>query len=86
MQPRSNTGDNKPPKKYYSARKKFCAFCKDKVTLIDYKNHKFLENFISETGRISPASATCAAPDSCPRPSSGPADGLIRFTEKKRIS
>jgi small subunit ribosomal protein S18 len=62
MQTRSSSPEGKPQKKYYSARKKYCAFCKDKVTLVDYKNYKNLENYISETGRMFPArvSGTCA--------------------------
>jgi len=62
MQTRSSSPEGKPQKKYYSARKKYCAFCKDKVTLVDYKNFKNLENYISETGRMFPArvSGTCA--------------------------
>ena len=58
----SGSGDNKPHKKYYSSRKKFCLFCKERINLIDFKNQKTLENFISETGRIIPArmSGTCA--------------------------
>jgi small subunit ribosomal protein S18 len=56
MQTRSSSGDGKPQKKYYSVRKK------DKITLVDYKNFKNLENYISETGRMFPArvSGTCA--------------------------
>jgi small subunit ribosomal protein S18 len=62
MQTRSSSTDGKPQKKYYSVRKKYCAFCKDKITLVDYKNFKNLENYISETGRMFPArvSGTCA--------------------------
>jgi small subunit ribosomal protein S18 len=91
MQPRSNPGDGKPVKKYYSARKKFCAFCKDKITLIDYKNHKNLENYISETGRIFPArvSGTCAYHQKQLSKAIKRARqmALIKFTEeKKRLS
>ena len=62
MQTRSSGPEGKPQKKYYTARKKYCAFCKDKITLVDYKNYKNLENYISETGRMFPArvSGTCA--------------------------
>jgi small subunit ribosomal protein S18 len=62
MQTRSSSADGKPQKKYYSVRKKYCAFCKDKITLVDYKNFRNLENYISETGRMFPArvSGTCA--------------------------
>jgi small subunit ribosomal protein S18 len=91
MHPRSSDGPSRPPKKYYSARKKFCAFCKDKVNLIDYKNYKTLENFISETGRIFPArvSGTCAYHQKQLSKAIKRARqmALIKFTEeKKRLS
>lgn len=62
MQNRGTSSEGKGFKKYYTSRKKFCAFCKDRVTLVDYKNSKNLENFISETGKIFPSrvTGTCA--------------------------
>jgi len=62
MQNRPPAGEGRPPKKYYSSRKKFCIFCKDRITLIDYKSQKTMENFTTETGKIVPArvSGTCA--------------------------
>jgi small subunit ribosomal protein S18 len=62
MQSKPAGSENKGPKKYYSTRKKFCLFCKERVNLIDYKNAKLLENYTSETGKISPArvTGTCA--------------------------
>ncbi|MDD5432806.1 MAG: 30S ribosomal protein S18 [Candidatus Omnitrophica bacterium] len=33
-------------------RKKFCRFCADKVKVIDYKDAKRLESFITERGKI----------------------------------
>ncbi len=49
-------------KKYYFSRSKHCTFCRDKVKFIDFKNHKALERYILETGKIIPArvSGTCA--------------------------
>jgi len=43
-------------------RKRFCRFCVDKVTSIDYKDTKRLENFITERGKIvsSRFSGNCA--------------------------
>jgi small subunit ribosomal protein S18 len=43
-------------------RKRFCRFCVDKVTFIDYKDVKRLENFITERGKIlaSRLSGNCA--------------------------
>lgn len=33
-------------------RRKVCAFCVDKITHIDYKDHQRLRDFISERGKI----------------------------------
>jgi small subunit ribosomal protein S18 len=33
-------------------RKKFCRFCSDKVSFIDYKDIKTLRNYITERGKI----------------------------------
>ena len=43
-------------------RKKVCAFCADKVGVIDYKDHMKLRRFISEKGKILPrrVSGNCA--------------------------
>ena len=43
-------------------RKRFCRFCVDKVTFIDYKDVKSLENFMTERGKIlaSRLSGNCA--------------------------
>ena len=44
-------------------RKKVCAFCADKVTVIDYKDTAKLRRFLSERGKILPRRTTgvCAA-------------------------
>ena len=39
-------------------RKKFCAFCAEKSTGIDYKDVAKLRKFISESGKIAPRRAT----------------------------
>jgi len=54
MHNRENTAA-KPQRRFYSTRKKFCHFCKERILLVDYKNARILENFISETGKIMPA-------------------------------
>lgn len=56
------SGGNRHHKKFYFSRVKHCIFCKDRVKLIDYKNHKVLENYVLETGKIIPArvTGTCA--------------------------
>lgn len=43
-------------------RRKVCAFCVDKVTHIDYKDHARLRDFISDHGKIlkSRMTGTCA--------------------------
>lgn len=51
-------GGGKGPKKFYFSRRKYCAFCKDKIKFIDYKSYKSLENFVLETGKILPARVT----------------------------
>ncbi|MGH3472105.1 MAG: 30S ribosomal protein S18 [Nocardioidaceae bacterium] len=33
-------------------KKKVCAFCKDKVTYVDYKDTALLRKFISDRGKI----------------------------------
>ena len=55
-------GGGRYQKRFYFSRRKFCVFCKDKIKFIDYKNHKMLENFNLETGKILPArvTGTCA--------------------------
>ena len=46
----------------YTARRKSCAFCVEKVEKIDYKDVDTLSRYISETGKILPArkTGTCA--------------------------
>ena len=43
-------------------RRKVCAFCADKTTLIDYKNPSLLKGFITDRGKMVPRriSGTCA--------------------------
>ncbi len=45
-------------KKHYFQRKKYCAFCRDRIKYIDYKNYKVLENYTLENGKILPARVT----------------------------
>jgi len=33
-------------------RKKYCAFCKDKIDYIDYKDSNLLRRYVSEKGKI----------------------------------
>ena len=54
-----------PVKKAYKKmpRKKVCAFCQEKLDVIDYKDVNRLKKFIAEGGKILPRrmSGTCAA-------------------------
>jgi small subunit ribosomal protein S18 len=54
-----------PVKKMYkkAPRKKVCAFCQEKVDVIDYKDVNRLKKFVAEGGKILPRrmSGTCAA-------------------------
>jgi small subunit ribosomal protein S18 len=46
----------------FSTRRKVCAFCADKMRLVDYKDVKRLQRFVSERGKILPRrrTGTCA--------------------------
>ncbi|MDQ3991446.1 MAG: 30S ribosomal protein S18 [Actinomycetota bacterium] len=46
---RRKEGDDAWQKKQ---RKKYCVFCKDKVTSIDYKDTMTLRRFVSDRGKI----------------------------------
>ncbi len=54
-----------PVKKAFkkAPRKKVCAFCQEKLDVIDYKDVNRLKKFITEGGKILPRrmSGTCAA-------------------------
>ena len=54
-----------PVKKVFkkAPRKKVCAFCQEKLDVIDYKDVNRLKKFITEGGKILPRrmSGTCAA-------------------------
>ncbi len=48
--------DDKAPKKKskFPPRKRSCRFCADKKVVIDYKNGRALQPFLSERGKITP--------------------------------
>ena len=54
--------DGRPPQRRFVKRKKVCAFCKEKVADIDYKDHMRLRRFITERAKILPRriTGTCA--------------------------
>lgn len=46
----------------FVARRKICNFCVDKIRLVDYKDIKRLQRYVSERGKILPRrrTGTCA--------------------------
>jgi small subunit ribosomal protein S18 len=42
----------------YRRKPRICAFCADKVKLIDYKDHERLRRFVSDHGQIKPRRQT----------------------------
>lgn len=46
----------------FMSRRKVCAFCVDKIRVVDYKDVKRLQRFVSERGKILPRrrTGTCA--------------------------
>jgi small subunit ribosomal protein S18 len=46
----------------FSTRRKVCAFCADHLRLVDYKDIKRLQRYVSERGKILPRrrTGTCA--------------------------
>jgi len=56
-----NNDSDSPVRRYYS-RPRFCQFCTDKSTNLDYKNVELLKGFITADGKIRPRrqTGTCA--------------------------
>lgn len=54
--------DRREPRGKYIPRRRVCAFCVDKVSVIDYKNVAVLRRYISDRGTIDPRrrTGTCA--------------------------
>lgn len=61
----NNSNDDKSVKRPYKriVRRKVCAFCVEKIEVIDYKDLNRLKKFITEKGKILPRriSGVCAA-------------------------
>ena len=61
---RRMTGKGKPKKKkqFGGRRAKFCKFCVEKASFIDYKDLKTLQSFTPERGKVLPrrTSGVCA--------------------------
>ena len=45
-------------KRGYRPRRKQCAFCQDKSKIIDYKDIKTLQRYVSDRGKILPRRST----------------------------
>jgi small subunit ribosomal protein S18 len=43
---------------YYFFPKKYCSFCKEEISNIDYKDYEALRRCLLDNGRIKPARAT----------------------------
>jgi small subunit ribosomal protein S18 len=50
------------PRRRPMMRRKVCRFCADKTLRIDYKDSKFLAQFVTERGKVTPSriTGTCA--------------------------
>jgi len=46
------------PRKQYFRRRKVCKFCDEKIDVVDYKDVKLIEQFVSERGKILPRRLT----------------------------
>jgi len=61
---RSSKGKSRRPfkRKFLFRKKKFCKFCDEKISFIDYKDVRLLQGFIPERAKIFPRriSGTCA--------------------------
>lgn len=57
-----DAGGGRRERRFRRPRRKVCAFCVDKVTHIDYKDHGRLRDFVSDRGKIlkSRMTGTCA--------------------------
>jgi ribosomal protein S18 len=57
--PRYNRPENKKwESNKYAPQRKFCAFCADKVAVVDYKDAAKLRRYISDRGKIEPRRRT----------------------------
>lgn len=60
--PREREGERRGERRMRRPRRRVCAFCVDKITHIDYKDHARLRDFVSDRGKIlkSRMTGTCA--------------------------
>jgi small subunit ribosomal protein S18 len=47
-----------PKKTLFLPKKKFCRFCVDRAAIMDWKNIKIIKKYLSDSGKIIPASKT----------------------------
>src|ERR671911_3098061 len=61
--PRRRPGEFGGAGRKFTPRRKVCAFCVDKIKIVDYKDLSRLRRFLSERGKIEPRrkTGTCAA-------------------------
>jgi small subunit ribosomal protein S18 len=61
--PRRRPGEFGTGGRKFTPRRKVCAFCVDKIKIVDYKDLSRLRRFLSERGKIEPRrkTGTCAA-------------------------
>ncbi len=59
---RGRGGARRKKKKVFFRRRKVCRFCADKIDVVDYKDVRFLQQYIVERSKILPRriSGTCA--------------------------
>jgi small subunit ribosomal protein S18 len=50
--------DDRPYRKYFSPKRKFCRFCQRNIREIDYKNVDILRKYVPDRGKISPRRIT----------------------------
>ncbi|HEU5085938.1 MAG TPA: 30S ribosomal protein S18 [Roseiflexaceae bacterium] len=55
-------GPSQGNRRRFNSRRKVCQFCADKIRVVDYKDVKRLQRFVSERGKILPRrrTGTCA--------------------------
>jgi small subunit ribosomal protein S18 len=56
--PARREGGSGGGRKQYFRRRKVCKFCEEKIDVIDYKEVRLMEQFVSERGKILPRRLT----------------------------
>ena len=58
MNGRDRGGDREGGGRFPFRRRKYCKFCEDKVSYIDYKDVRLLRRFMTDRGKIAPRRIT----------------------------